>query len=95
MSNVYGTVFEGAETVPLGDPIQYVTAVIGGADSAPVTGNNKLRRRVRLFAEAKCWVKWGTSPTATGAADAMALPADTYEYHDIEAGYVITAITRA
>ena len=94
MSNVYGTVFEGAETVPLGDPIQYLTAVIGGTNSAAVTGNNKLRRRVRLFAEAKCWMKYGTSPTATGASDAIPLAADVDGYYDIESGYVITAIAR-
>lgn len=94
MSNVYGTVFEGAETVHLGDPIQYLTAVIGGTNSDAVTGSNKLRRRVRLFAEAKCWVKYGTSPTATGASDAIPLAADACESFDIEAGYVITAITR-
>lgn len=94
MSNVYGTVWEGAETVALGDPIQYLTAVIGGTNSAAVTGNNKLRRRVRLYAEAKSWVKWGTAPTATGASDATPLAADVPEYFDIEAGYVITAITR-
>ena len=94
MSNVYGTVFEGAETVPLGDPIQYLTAVIGSTNSDAVTGNNKLRRRVRLFSEAKCWVKWGANPTATGASDAIPLAADVDVYYDIEAGYVITAITR-
>ena len=95
MAIVHGLVFEGAETVPLGDPIQFLSATIDGAESAAVTGSNKLRRRVKLWAEADCWVIWGDSPNPTGAGDAMPMSAGDWCYHDIEAGYTIKAITRS
>ena len=91
---VFMTVWESASEVALGDPIQYTSAVIGGANSAPISGSGKKRRRVRLYADAACWVKYGESPTATGSADAMAMGADNPEYLDIEAGHVLTAIAR-
>ena len=91
---VFMTVWESASEVALGDPIQYTSAVIGGANSAPISGSGKKRRRVRLYASAACWVKYGESPTATGSADAMAMGADNPEYLDIEAGHVLTAIAR-
>jgi hypothetical protein len=94
MASVYMTVWEDAAEVALGDPIQFAAAVIGGANSAAVAGTGRKRRRVRLYAEAACWVKYGASPTATGASDSMPLSADNPEYVDIEAGHVLTAIAR-
>ena len=91
---VFMTVWESASEVALGDPIQFTSAVIGGANSAPISGSGKKRRRVRLHADAACWVKYGENPTATGAADAMPLSVDNPEYLDIEAGHVLTAIAR-
>ena len=94
MAKVYITVWDNAFTVALGDPLQHDKATIGGTNSAAITGSNRLRRRCRLFAEAACWVKWGAAPTATGEDDAIPLGANNPEYFDIEAGYVVTAITR-
>ena len=98
MANVYITVWDGANEVALGDPIQYATAIIDGANSDPITnsGSGKVKRRCRcrLYAESNAWVKFGDSPTATGASDSIALGADNPEYFDIEAGYIITAIMR-
>ena len=91
---VYMTVWESASEVALGDPIQFTSAVIGGANSAPISGSGRKRRRVRLYADAACWVKYGATPTATGASDAMALGVDNPEYVDIEAAHVLTAIAR-
>ena len=91
---VYMTVWESASEVALGDPIQFTSAAIGGTDSAPISGSGRKRRRVRLYADAACWVAYGSSPTATGATDAMALGADNPEYVDMEAGHVLTAIAR-
>ena len=91
---VYMTVWESASEVALGDPIQFTSAIIGGANSSPISGSGRKRRRVRLYADAACWVKYGENPTATGATDAMALGADNPEYVDIEAGHVLTAIAR-
>ena len=91
---VYMTVWESASEVALGDPIQYTSAVIGGTNSSPISGSGRKRRRVRLYADAACWIKYGENPTATGATDAMALGADNPEYVDIEAGHILTAIAR-
>ncbi len=95
MAAVYMTVWDSAAEVACGDPVQFTSATIGGADSAAVSGSGKKRKRVRLYAEAACWVKYGASPTATGATDAMPLGADNPEYVDIEAGHVLTAIVRS
>ena len=92
---VFMTVWESASEVALGDPIQYTSAVVGGANSAPISGSGRKRRRVRLYAEEACWVKYGANPTATGATDSMPLSADNPEYVDIEAGHVLTAIARS
>ena len=91
---VYMTVWESASEVALGDPIQYTSAVIGGTNSSPISGSGRKRRRVRLYADAACWIKYGENPPATGATDAMALGADNPEYVDIEAGHILTAIAR-
>lgn len=91
---VYMTVWESASEVALGDPIQFTSAEIGGANSAAISGSGRKRRRVRIYASAACWVKYGADPTATGATDAMAVGADNPEYIDMEAGHVLTAIAR-
>ena len=80
MASVFVTVFETAREVALGDPLQYTAATIGGANSAAISGSGKKRRRVRLLADADCWVAWGENPTATGSADSVALVADQAEY---------------
>ena len=93
-SKVVMTVFEHAGEVALGDPIQYTAAVIDGVNSAVISGTNGKRRRVRVFAEADCWIKTGLNPTATGGSDSIPLSISNPEYIDIEAGHVLTAITR-
>ena len=94
MANVNVTVFDGAASTPVGDPEQYLTAVIGGANSSAVLGSNRKRWTARFYAESDCWLKWGANPTATGASDSVALGADNPEYFNVEAGHVVTAITR-
>jgi len=94
MSSVYMTVWESAAEVALGDPLQFTSATIGGSNSGAISGDGRKRRRVRLYSEAACWVKWGSNPTATGATDSIPLSADNPEYVDIEAGHVLTAIAR-
>ena len=91
---VYMTVWESASEVALGDPLQFTSAAVGGANSAAIVGTGRKRRRVRLYSDVACWVKYGASPTVTGATDGMALGADNPEYVDIEAGHVLTAIAR-
>lgn len=96
MADVFATVWEHAETVALGNPLGYLTAVIDGSESGVVPGTGKKRRRVRLFAQEDCWVNWGeTGLTVTNNTDAIPLAASVAEYFDIEAGYVIKAVTRS
>ena len=95
MTTVYITAWESAAEVALGDPIQYTAATIDGANSNPIIGDGKKRRRVRLHPLVNCWIKYGAAPVATGSGDSIALGANNPEYFDIEAGYVVTAITRA
>ena len=94
MASVFITVWDSAREVALGDPIQYAQAVIDSSNSSAISGSGKKRKRCRLYAEADCWVAWGASPTATGVADSIPLGPDNPEYVDIEAGHIVTAITR-
>jgi hypothetical protein len=95
MADVFIVVWDSAGEVALGDPVQYTSATIGGANSDKIVGSGRKRKRVRIFADAACWVKWGANPTATGATDSMAVGPDNPEYLDVEAGHVITAIVRS
>ena len=92
-NRVLMVIWEHAGEVALGDPIQYTAAVIDGVNSAVISGNDKKRRRVRLYSEADCWVKVGANPTATGGSDSIPLSLGNPEYIDIEAGHVLSAIT--
>ena len=94
MANLYISVYDGAASTPIGDPEQYLTAVIGGANSDTVLGSNRKRWTARFYAESDCWMKRGENPTATGASDSEPIGADNPEYFTVEAGHVITAITR-
>ena len=94
MASVFITVWDSAREVALGDPVQYAEAVIGGANSNPIAGSLKKRKRCRIYANANCWVNWGENPTATGATDSLPVASDNPEYLDIEAGHIVTAITR-
>lgn len=95
MADVFMTVWETAAEVAQGEPLQFTKATIAGANSAPIVGDSKRSRRVRIYAEAACWVKWGTAPVATGSSDSMPVGADNPEYLDLKAGDVLTAIARA
>lgn len=94
MASVFITVWDSAREVALGDPIQYAQAVIDSTNSNAISGSGKKRKRCRIYATADCWVKWGSSPTATGVADSVPFGPDNPEYIDIEAGHIVTAITR-
>ena len=55
MATLFYTVFEGAAEVACGDPIQEGAVTIGGTslDSSPISGTKRVRRRVRVFCDAK------------------------------------------
>lgn len=94
------SVFENAQEVLFGSPIQEEVVVIGagslqsnavsGSTSAPVP-----IRRVRLFADADCFVTWGDNPIAlTTGAGGRALGAENPEIFGIPAGQKIAVINR-
>jgi len=98
MATLFVCVFEGAAEVATGDPIQEITVNIGVASvqSASIIGTGRRRRRVRLFADANCFVTWGSNPTAQNdGSDGRPLQAGSAEYFDIESGHLLATIERA
>lgn len=98
MATLFFCVFEGAGSVALGDPLQEAVISIGVSSTSsadPIVGEKRLRRKVRLYADANCFVTWGTTPDAQpDGSDGRPLAADGAEYFDIEAGYKIAVIER-
>ena len=101
MTILFITVFEGANATALGDPIQEEKVAIGAGSlkSAVITATGasatNVRRVVRLYAIADCFVTWGADPTAvTDGTDGRAIGADSPEYFDIQAGHFVAVITR-
>lgn len=100
MSNLYICVFEGAAEVALGDPIQEEVVVFTSSSvqsNAISTANaaSRVRRRVRLYPDADCFVTWGENPTVlTDGTEGRPLGAEQREYFDIESGHKIAVIER-
>ncbi len=98
MANVYITAWDSAGEVALGDPTDFVVAVIDGANSAVLTGTGRKRKRVRIHADADVFINFFSDeadPTVTDGTDAMPLDANNPEYHDMEVGRLLKAITRS
>jgi hypothetical protein len=96
MATLFIRVYEGAAEVAIGH-IQYDTVAIGAGSvqSAVIVGDKKRHRRVRLFADADCFVADGDNPTATGdGASGMPLGAENPEYVWIYAGQKFAVIER-
>ena len=97
MATLYFAVFSGAVEVASGDPIQEAVVNIGvaSAQSAAITGTNRKRQRVRIFADTDCFATWDANPTAlANGLDGRPLSAGSAEYFDIEAGHKIATIER-
>ena len=97
MATLFFRVFEGAAEVATGDPIQEGTVTIAGTanESAAITGENRKRQRVRLFADTNCFVTWGANPTAQNdGSDGMPMGSENPEYVDIESAHLISVIER-
>ncbi len=93
------TVWGTAAEVANGPVLNEGVIAIGGASVASAavidpTGDNR-GRRVRLFAEAACYVTWGEDPTALndGTGGRM-LGAENPEYFDVPADFKIAVIQR-
>lgn len=98
MATLFIGVWEDAEEVALGDPLQEFSiniAAMSTQSSVTITGSGKKRRRARLFADANCFVTWGEDPTAKNdGSDGRPMGSENPEYHDIEAGHKIAVIER-
>ena len=97
MTTLFFAVFLGAAEVAAGDPVQESTVDIGvaSAQSAAITGTDRKRHRVRVFADINCFATWGENPTALNdGTSGRPLEAGSAEYFDIEAGHKIAVIER-
>jgi len=97
MATLFIAVWEDAEEVALGNPIQEMTVDIGvaSAQSDAISGTLNKRRRVRLFADGNCFATWGADPTALNdGTDGRPLGASTPEYFDIQSEHKIAVIER-
>jgi len=97
MATLFFTVFLGAVEVAAGDPVQenVVTIGVGSLQSAVITGADRKRQRVRVFADTNCFATWGENPTAKNdGTSGRPLEAGSAEYFDIEAGHKIAVIER-
>ena len=97
MPTLQFTVFEGANEVALGDPIQEGTIAISGtsAQGAVITGSHRRRRRVRIMCDTAAWVTWGADPTAlSDGTDGRMMGTENAEYWDLESGHRIAVIQR-
>ena len=96
MATLFVAVWETAVEVAMGDPLQEFQVNIAGtstASSETVIGGDNKRRRIRLFADADCFVTWEETPVAVSTAS-RPMGAENPEYFDIQAGYKIAVITR-
>ncbi len=97
MATLFIAVFDAANEVLFGEPIQEITVSKGGASvqSAAIDGDNNIMRRVRLYSDTDCFVHWGTSPTALNDGTAgRPLGADNPEVFGIVSGQLIATIER-
>ncbi len=97
MSTLFIATWRSAVEVARGDPLQEMVVTIGAGSlqSAAITGQNKARNRVRLYADVDCFVTWNEDPTAlTDGTDGRPLGRNNVEYFDIEAGHKIAVIER-
>ena len=97
MATMQFTVWISAAEVAIGAVLQEGAVTISGtaAPSAVITGEGRVKRRVRVMCDAKAWVHWGAGVTALddGTAGRM-MGAENPEYFDMEAGHIISVIER-
>ena len=96
MAILYATVWEDAEEVALGSPLQYLSKdfTAGMVTTDPINSDKRKRKRVRIFSDTDCFVSWGESPTVTDGSDGTPMGAENPEYFDIESGHKIAVIAR-
>ncbi len=96
MATLFVTVWETAESVALGDILQEFQINIGATSTpsaAAIVGTPRRKRRIRLFADADCFVTWAETPVAVSSAS-RPMGEENPEYFEIEAGQKIAVIER-
>ena len=96
MATLFVTVWEHAEAVAVGGPLQEFQVNIAATSTTSteiIPGSPRRRRRIRLFADADCFVTWSATPVAVSTAS-RPMGAENPEYFDIEAGFKIAVIER-
>src|SRR3990170_158819 len=91
------TVWEDAAEVALGAPTQEMQVAIGAGSvqSAVITGTKNRHVRMRLMADADCFVTWGDDPVATtDGTSGRPMAAENPEYFDINVGQKVAVIQR-
>ena len=97
MANLYFTVHESATQLGEGDVQQENVIAIGAISTqgAAITGTSPALKSVRLFAESKVFVTWGSNPTATNdGLSGRPVGAENPEWVQIKAGDLIAVIER-
>lgn len=97
MATLSFCVWEDAEEVALGRPIQENVIDIGAtsASGAVIVGTGNRHRRVRIHVDANAFVTWDDNPTATNdGLNGRPMGAENPEYVDIAAGDKIAVIER-
>ncbi|MDJ0896923.1 MAG: hypothetical protein QNJ92_17395 [Alphaproteobacteria bacterium] len=94
MSTLSCTVYNSASEVALGEPLETLTVSIGATSdqTSAITTDGMARKRVRLFAQADCYIAYGENPTASSST--IPLGAENPEYFDIAAGHKVAVIER-
>ncbi len=99
MADVYYCVWETAAEVAHGPVMSEGKIAINGTSTQSsavmhAAGENK-GRRVRIFADGKCFVTWGANPTAVSDGTAgRPFGVENPEFHDIQADFKIACIER-
>lgn len=96
MATLFVCVWEHAVEVAVGDPLQEFTVNITATSTpsaAAIVGDKRRSRRVRLFADADCFVTWGETPVAVSTAS-RPMGAENPEYFEIKASQKIAVIER-
>ena len=97
MATLFFTVWEDAEEVALGQPLQenVITIGSGSLQGAVIVGTGNKRRRVRIYVDADAFVIWSANPTATNdGLSGLPMGADNPEYFDISSSHRIAVIER-
>ena len=98
MATLFIGVWGDASQTLIGEPVEEIAVTITGTSAqsdALSQGNNKVMRRVRLYADADCFVTWGADPTAlTDGTAGRPLGADNPWTVGIESGQKIAVIER-